>query len=358
MRGHNPKNILVTGGAGFIGSNYLLRMVPRMPDVRFINVDKLTYAGNLMNLRDLQRASNYRFEPGDITDADRMQEIFQHRDITTVLHFAAESHVDRSIRAPIVFSQSNVVGTVVLLEAARQAWDKSASVPGKYLFLHVSTDEVFGSAPEGTFFTESTPYAPRSPYSASKAAADHFVRAYGETYKLPVVISNCSNNYGPFQYPEKLIPLCILHAIEEQPVPIYGAGDNVRDWLFVDDHCDALQLIMERGTRGSTYVVGGNNACTNLELVTLVLDTVDRHLGRKLGTSRALISFVPDRPGHDHRYAIDASRIRRELGWAPKHDLSAGLEQTVRWYLDNPEWLRSVTGTAYRTYHVSQYGSP
>ncbi len=356
MSGHKPRCILVTGGAGFIGSNYLLRMVPRNPDVRFVNMDKLTYAGNLMNLRKLQPAQNYRFEPGDITDAALVMELFGRHHISTVLHFAAESHVDRSIRTPVTFSETNVVGTAVLLEAARQAWAPKPATEGKYRFLHVSTDEVFGSAAEGAFFTESTPYAPRSPYSASKAAADHFVRAYGETYELPVLISNCSNNYGPFQHPEKLIPLCILNAIEQRPVPIYGSGANVRDWLYVDDHCDALQLIMQRGTSGSTYVVGGGNACTNLDLVTRVLDAVDRLSGRKPGFSRTLITFVSDRPGHDQRYAIDASRIREALGWAPKYSLVAGIEKTVRWYLDNPQWLRRVAGASFRTYYASQYG--
>ncbi len=350
-----PQAILVTGGAGFIGSNFLHRMVPRYADIRFVNLDKLTYAGNLMNLRALQRESNYRFVRGDIADGDLLKRLFAKYRFATIVHFAAESHVDRSIRAPVAFAQSNVVGTVTLLEAARQAWEEGLADNGHYLFLHVSTDEVFGSAAEGAYFTETTPYAPRSPYSASKASSDQFVRAYGATYNLPFIISNCSNNYGPYQYPEKLIPLVILRALEEKPVPVYGTGANVRDWLYVADHCAAIDLMLQRGEPFSTYLVGGSSDRANLEVVTLVLDIVDETLGRKPQSSRALITFVEDRPGHDFRYAIDARHIRASLGWRPEHTLREGLRETVAWYLRNRDWLDSTADKSYRRYFREQY---
>ncbi|MFQ5568560.1 MAG: dTDP-glucose 4,6-dehydratase [Rhodothermales bacterium] len=349
---HRPERVLVTGGAGFIGSNFLLRMVPRYPEVTFVNLDKLTYAGNLMNLTSIEDAHNYRFVPGDVSDADLVRGLFAEHAVTTVVHFAAESHVDRSIMAPLAFVQSNTVGTVTLLEAARHAWSDE---PARYRFFHVSTDEVFGSLGEAGVFTETTPYDPRSPYSASKAAADHFVRAYAHTYHLPVVISNCSNNYGPYQFPEKLIPLVILNALHERPVPIYGRGENVRDWLHVHDHCDAIDLILRRGTSGGTYLVGGHNEMNNLALVQLLLDLVDETLGREVGTSRRLITFVKDRPGHDFRYAIDASRLCKELGWHPQHSLETGLRETVAWYLANPNWLDAVIDASYRDYYKQQY---
>lgn len=352
---HQPQAILVTGGAGFIGSNFLHRMVPRYRNIRFVNLDKLTYAGNLMNLRTLQRASNYRFVRGDVADSDLVRRLFAKYRFATIVHFAAESHVDRSIRAPIAFAQSNVVGTVTLLEAARQAWQEGLSRNGRYLFLHVSTDEVFGSAAAGAYFTEATPYAPRSPYSASKAASDHFVRAYGATYNLPFIISNCSNNYGPYQYPEKLIPLVILRALEEKPVPVYGTGANVRDWLYVADHCAAIDLMLQRGEPCSTYLVGGSCDRANLDVVTLLLDIVDEALGRKPGASRALITYVEDRPGHDFRYAIDARRICRSLGWSPEHTLEEGLRETVDWYLRNRDWLEATADNSYRSYVKAQY---
>ena len=349
---HDPARVLVTGGAGFIGSNFLLRMVPRYPEVRFVNLDRLTYAGNLMNLRAIEDAGNYRFVEGDVADADLVQQLFAEHGFTTVVHFAAESHVDRSILAPLAFVESNTLGTVVLLEAARHAWADDLDA---HRFFHVSTDEVFGSLGEDGFFREETPYDPRSPYSASKASADHFVRAYAHTYGLPVLISNCSNNYGPFQFPEKLIPLFIRNAVQGQPVPVYGAGANVRDWLHVHDHCDAIDRILHEGTPGSTYLVGGNNERTNLELIHLLLDLVDEALGRPEGTGRGLITFVKDRPGHDFRYAIDASRLRDELGWEPQYSLENGLRETVRWYLDNQDWLDAVADASYRDYYQRQY---
>ncbi len=352
---HRAERLLVTGGAGFIGSNFLLRMVPRYPETRFVNLDKLTYAGNLMSLKALEDAGNYRFVHGDVADAGRVQALFEEHGFTTVVHFAAESHVDRSIMAPLAFVQSNTVGTVTLLEAARHAWADRSARADRYRFFHVSTDEVFGSLGlEGTF-TEETPYDPRSPYSASKAAADHFVRAYAHTYGLPVLISNCSNNYGPFQFPEKLIPLVLRNAMALRPVPVYGEGENVRDWLHVHDHCDAIDLILRRGTPGRTYLVGGGSERTNLELVSLLLDLVDEALGREVGTARRLITFVKDRPGHDFRYAIDATRLRRELGWRPRYNLADGLRATVAWYLDHRDWLDAVIDASYRDYYEQQY---
>ena len=354
---HEPKRVLVTGGAGFIGSNFLLRMVRSHPQVEFVNLDKLTYAGNLMNLRSIEAADNYSFVRGDAADSDFVSGLFEQHQFTSVVHFAAESHVDRSIMAPLAFVQSNTVGTVTLLEAARRAWAGQARHTGAYRFLHVSTDEVFGSLGHDSYFTESTPYNPRSPYSASKAAADHFVRAYAHTYGLPVSISNCSNNYGPFQFPEKLIPLVIMRAANNQAIPIYGKGENVRDWLHVADHCDALDLILRQGKPGVTYLVGGNNECANLDLVKLILDLVDERLGTGRGHSRSLITFVPDRPGHDFRYAINAQHLQGSLGWRPRYTLETGLRQTVAWYLDHMDWLQSVTDRSYMDYIQAQYGS-
>ena len=353
---HQPTAVLVTGGAGFIGSNYLLRMVPKYPGVRFVNLDALTYAGNLLNLRAVEERPNYAFVKGDVTDAALLARLFDEHAINTVVHFAAESHVDRSIAAPLAFVQANTVGTVTLLEAARTAWADRDERPSAYRFHHVSTDEVFGSLGAGGAFSESTPYDPRSPYAASKAASDHFVRAYAHTYGLPLVLSNCSNNYGPFQFPEKLIPLTILNAMERRPIPIYGDGQNVRDWLFVEDHCAALEQILLRGAHGQTYCVGGGSEQTNLALVRRLLRLVDERLGRAPGTSEALITFVEDRPGHDFRYAINAARLKEDLGWRPAHSLEDGLRATVAWYADHADWLAAVQDDSYRAYYAAQYG--
>lgn len=347
---HQPTAILVTGGAGFIGSNFLLRMVPRYPDVRFVNLDALSYAGNLMNLRDIEGAPNYAFVHGDITDTKLVGRLFAEHHISTVAHFAAESHVDRSIADPLAFVRTNVDGTAVLLDAARHAW---TSADGR--FLHVSTDEVFGSLDDGGYFTETTPYDPRSPYSASKAASDHMVRAYGHTYGLPVVITNCSNNYGPFQFPEKLIPLVIANARDGRPVPVYGQGTNVRDWLHVEDHCAALELILASGRSGETYVIGGDAERRNIDLVRDILGLVDEHLGRAPGSSQSLIEYVTDRPGHDFRYAMDFRKLRDELGWKPSISIDEGLRRTVAWYLEHDEWLAAVMNDSYRAYYESQY---
>ncbi len=351
---HHPQCVLVTGGAGFIGSNFLLKMVPRYPDVRFINVDKLTYAGNLLNLQSIEDAPNYVFVRADIADRNAVLRLFDRYRFTTIIHFAAESHVDRSILAPLAFVESNTLGTVVLLEAARRAWGDSST---DRRFFHVSTDEVFGSLGEESCFTLDTPYDPHSPYSASKAAADHFVRAYAHTYGLPVTISNCSNNYGPYQFPEKLIPLVINNALEKRAIPVYGTGQNVRDWLHVEDHCEAIDTMLQYGAAGATYLVGGHGERTNLDLVRLVLDLVDEELGRIPESSRRLITFVSDRPGHDFRYAIDARYIRETLGWQPRYTLNDGLRATVRWYLSHREWLKQVLDASYRTYYETQYAN-
>lgn len=354
--GHQPESVLVTGGAGFIGSNFLLHMVPRNPDVYFVNLDALTYAGNLLNLRDVQEAHNYSFVHGSITDRTLVASLFDQYRFTSIIHFAAESHVDRSIRSPLGFVDTNITGTVVLLEKARAAWQSDMKHPNKVRFVHVSTDEVFGSlGPEGAF-NSNTPYAPRSPYSASKAAADHFVRAYANTYDLPVVISNCSNNYGPFQFPEKLIPLTLLRALNQEPVPIYGTGDNIRDWLHVRDHCAALDLILRKGRNRDTYLLGGECELTNLAMVQLLLDLVDEAMNRPMGTSQSLITFVPDRPGHDFRYAVDTTQIRSELAWRPAYTIEKGLRETIAWYLSNRDWLDTVNDQSYRTYLNQQYG--
>ncbi len=351
-------NILITGGAGFIGSHVVRRFVTNYPDYRIINLDKLTYAGNLANLTDIASAPNYTFVRGDITDAAEMEAIFAEYQIDGVVHLAAESHVDRSITNPMEFVMTNVVGTVNLLNAARMAWRDADGKPdfaGKR-FYHVSTDEVYGSLHNpDEFFTESTAYDPQSPYSASKAASDHFVRAYGNTYKLPVVLSNCSNNYGPNHFPEKLIPLMILNIQRNKPLPVYGKGENVRDWLFVEDHARAIDLIFHQGKLGETYNIGGFNEWKNIDLVRLLCRIMDQKLGRAEGTSEQLITYVTDRAGHDLRYAIDAHKLMNELGWQPSLQFEEGLERTVDWFLANQEWLDNVTSGAYQTYYESMY---
>ena len=328
------RNILVTGGAGFIGSHVVRRLVQRYPDYRIVNLDCLTYAGNLENLADVASAPNYCFEQADICDAVRVTEIFRKYNIDGVLHLAAESHVDRSIADPTAFARTNVMGTLTLLHAACESWRESESGFEGKRFHHISTDEVYGALSlDGGMFTEQTPYAPHSPYSASKASSDHFVRAFHDTYGLPVVITNCSNNYGPAQYPEKLIPLFIQNIVEGRPLPVYGKGENVRDWLYVEDHAEALDLVFHQGADGESYNVGGNNEWRNIDLVRTLIRITDRELGRAEGASEGLITYVTDRAGHDLRYAIDSSKLQRELGWAPRTSFAEGLTRTVRWYL-------------------------
>ena len=353
------KNILITGGAGFIGSHVVRRFVTQYPNYRIFNLDALTYAGNLENLRDVEELENYTFVKGDITDAAFIDQLFVENDFYGVIHLAAESHVDRSISDPLSFVMTNVVGTANLLNAAKKAWkeDLKSEKPDR-LFYHVSTDEVYGELhdPE-EFFLETTKYDPRSPYSASKASSDHFVRAYYSTYKLPVVISNCSNNYGPNHFPEKLIPLMIHNIIQNRPLPVYGKGENVRDWLFVEDHARAIDVIFHKGIVGETYNIGGHNEWKNLDLVLLLCKTMDEKLGREAGTSEKLITYVTDRAGHDLRYAIDATKLKNELGWEPSLQFAEGLERTVDWYLTNDEWLENVTSGTYQKYYEGMYAA-
>jgi dTDP-glucose 4,6-dehydratase len=345
------KKILITGGAGFIGSHVVRRFVNNYPQYEIYNLDKLTYAGNLENLKEIEDRPNYHFIKGDIVDAVLINELFAENNFDGVIHLAAESHVDRSISNPLEFVFANVIGTVNLLNAAKTSWqDKS----GKR-FYHISTDEVYGSLGETGLFTETTPYDPRSPYSASKASSDHFVRAYYHTYKLPVVISNCSNNYGPYQFPEKLIPLSINNIKNDKSIPIYGKGENVRDWLYVGDHASAIDLIYHKGKIGETYNVGGSNEWKNIDLIRLLCKVMDKKLGREDGASAKLITFVTDRAGHDLRYAIDSSKIQNELGWKPEHNFESGLEETVDWYLKNDKWLNHVTSGEYLKYYEQQY---
>lgn len=347
------KKIIITGGAGFIGSHVVRRFVTRYRDYEIINLDKLTYAGNLANLRDVEDRPNYRFVKGDISDAAFLDELFTAERPAAVIHLAAESHVDRSISNPLEFVLTNVVGTVNLLNTAKKHWAGDYS---QYRFYHVSTDEVYGALGDTGMFTEETKYDPHSPYSASKASSDHFVRAYHDTYGLNTVISNCSNNYGSHHFPEKLIPLAINNIKNNKPVPVYGKGENVRDWLWVEDHARAIDVIFHKAAAGQTYNIGGHNEWKNIDLIRLLCRIMDRKLGRPDGESANLITFVKDRAGHDLRYAIDASKLKRELGWEPSLQFEEGLEKTVDWYLANEAWLRDVTSGHYQQYYEEQYG--
>ncbi len=351
------KTILITGGAGFIGSHVVRLFLKKYPEYNIINLDNLTYAGNLANLRDVEKLPNYHFIKADICDFDKMLNIMITNKVDGIIHLAAESHVDRSIKDPFAFAKTNVMGTLSLLQAAKIYWQETGGFEGK-LFYHVSTDEVYGSLEnDGSFFTEQTKYDPHSPYSASKASSDHFVRAYHDTYGMPVVISNCSNNYGSFQFPEKLIPLFINNIRHNKPLPVYGKGENVRDWLFVEDHASAIDLIFHKGKVGDTYNIGGFNEWKNIDLIKVLIATVDRALGREEGSSLSLIQYVTDRAGHDLRYAIDSSKLHNELGWSPSLQFEEGIEKTVKWYLDNQEWLDRVTSGEYRTYYEEMYKS-
>ena len=346
------RNILVTGGAGFIGSHLIRLLVNKYPAYHIINMDVLTYAGNLENLKDIEHKENYSFVKGDICDFQKVKQVFIDFNINSVIHLAAESHVDRSIEDPFSFAQTNVMGTLSLLQAAKSYWENNFK---NKLFYHISTDEVYGSLSDEGFFTEKTNYDPHSPYSASKASSDHFVRAFADTYGIPIVISNCSNNYGSYQFPEKLIPLCINNIINNKPLPVYGKGENVRDWLFVNDHARAIDVIFHNGKQGETYNIGGFNEWKNIDLIKVIIKTVDRLLGRKEGTSNKLITYVKDRAGHDLRYAIDSLKLKNELGWEPSLQFEEGIEKTVKWYLDNKNWMDRVTSGDYKEYYKKMY---
>ena len=346
------KKILITGGAGFIGSHVVRRFVNKYPEYQIYNLDALTYAGNLENIKDIENHSNYNFIKGDIVDEIFINELFSIHNFDGILHLAAESHVDRSIEDPLAFVKTNVIGTMNLLNAAKKQWKDNFE--GKR-FYHISTDEVYGSLGAKGLFTETTPYDPNSPYSASKASSDHFVRAYGETYGLPYVLTNCSNNYGSYHFPEKLIPLFINNIINNKPLPVYGDGNYTRDWLFVEDHAIAIDLVFHKGKNHETYNIGGFNEWKNIDLVKLLCQIMDEKLGREKGKSQELITYVKDRPGHDLRYAIDASKINKELGWKPSVTFEEGLEKTINWYLNNEEWLKNVTSGSYKDYYKKQY---
>ncbi len=346
------KKILITGGAGFIGSHVVRLFVGKYPGYHIFNLDKLTYAGNLENLRDVEQMENYTFIRGDIVDSDFINQLFLQYGFDGVIHLAAESHVDRSITNPLEFVYTNVIGTVNLLNAARNIWKEN--MEGR-LFYHVSTDEVYGSLGHEGIFTEETRYDPHSPYSASKASSDHFVRAYHDTYGLPVVLSNCSNNYGSYQFPEKLIPLFINNIKNNKPLPVYGKGENIRDWLWVEDHARAIDVIFHSGKKGETYNIGGHNEWKNIDLIRLMCKIMDRKLGRTPGTSEQLITYVKDRAGHDLRYAIDSGKLQKELGWVPSLQFEEGLEKTIDWYLSQTEWLKNVTSGEYQKYYEQQY---
>ncbi len=345
------KTVLITGGAGFIGSHVIRRFVKNYPDYLIVNADKLSYAGNLNNLKDIEDSPNYRFEKIDIVEKDKLEELFEKYRFDAIIHLAAESHVDRSITSPDEFVFTNIIGTVNLLNCCRKMWPDY----NNKLFYHISTDEVYGSLGDKGLFTESTSYDPKSPYSASKASSDHMVRAYSNTYGLPVVISNCSNNYGPNQFPEKLIPLAINNIKNRKDVPVYGKGENIRDWLYVEDHASAIDMVFHKGKQGETYNIGGNNEWTNISLLNALCSIMDDRLGRKEGESKKLLTFVKDRAGHDMRYAIDSSKIEKELKWKPLHNFESGLALTVDWYLSNEDWLNNVLSGDYEKYYQEQY---
>jgi dTDP-glucose 4,6-dehydratase len=346
------RNILVTGGAGFIGSHLLRLLVNKYPIYHIINMDLLTYAGNLENLKDIEHKENYSFVKCDICDFKKVKQVFVDYKIDSIIHLAAESHVDRSIEDPFSFAQTNIMGTLSLLQAAKSYWENNFN---NKLFYHISTDEVYGSLSDEGFFTEETAYDPHSPYSASKASSDHFVRAFADTYGLPVVISNCSNNYGSYQFPEKLIPLFINNIVNNKPLPVYGKGENVRDWLFVNDHALAIDVIFHKGKLGETYNIGGFNEWKNIDLIKVMIKIVDRMLGREEGSSDKLITYVKDRAGHDFRYAIDSSKLKNELGWEPSLQFEEGIEKTVKWYLENKEWMDNVNSGDYQEYYKKMY---
>lgn len=346
------KNILITGGAGFIGCHVVKLFVKNYPKYNIINFDKLTYAGNLENLKEIENDSNYKFVKGDICDIKKVKEVFETYQIDAVIHLAAESHVDRSITNPFEFAQTNIIGTLTLLNQAKISW--KGNLEDK-LFYHISTDEVYGSLGDSGLFTEKTPYDPKSPYSAAKASSDHFVRAYHNTFDLPIVITNCSNNYGPNQFPEKLVPLFINNIKTKKPLPVYGKGENIRDWLYVEDHAKAIDVVFHRGKVGETYNIGGFNEWKNIDLIKVICKVMDKKLGRKEGESEKLITYVKDRAGHDMRYAIDSTRISKELGWKPSLQFEEGIEKTIDWYLNNEDWLNNIISGDYQDYYNKQY---